>query len=134
MKRVFPLLVLMVATLAAHVFAQTPKTLSVANASVTKTWTIIGYEVVVPDPLNPQNGSIGIRLSLVTKLGTEVLSTEQKSATCSGPANMTALMADADKRVRDLMTKGDQSAYYNGTRAALYAWLQANGHIAADAK
>jgi len=114
--------------------AQTPKAVTVDNARVTKTWTIVGYEVSVPDPANPLNGSISIRVQLVTKLGAEVLTTESQTVTCSGPKQVAALVADMEKRVRDAITAGDKSPYFNGTRAALYAWLQANGHIEKDAQ
>lgn len=127
-------LVVLALLLAAPAVAQTPRSVSVTNATVEKVWTLTGYSVSIPDAANPQSGNIEIRFSFMTKVDGATLVTEQRSATVSGAAAMLALLSDISTRVATAFAAKDPNAYYSGTRAALYAWLQANGHIEAEAQ
>lgn len=123
------ILVLLVALAGVSLQAQTPRSLTKANANVSETWTLTGYEVHIPDAAQPLSGSIGIRFQRsVTVDGVAVL-TESRAATISGPPAMLAIMTAIDTEVRALIAAKDPNAYYSGTRKAFYDWLQANGHI-----
>jgi hypothetical protein len=114
--------------------AQTPKARTVENVSVVKTWVITGYAVDIPDAANPASSSMLIKFQVTTTLDGEPITTEARSVSVSGQAAMLAFMTDVSTRVAAAIAARDPNAYYTGTRAALYAWLQANGQIDRDAK
>jgi hypothetical protein len=113
-----------------------PRELTVAQgADVTKRWTITSYSVLAPALPPPQDGSASLQFTIETLIGGVVQVTERGSSAVSA-AKFYALWADVGARLQTMVTGGADfaTAYHDATRDAMYAQLQADGIIPAEAE
>ena len=108
----------------------TPKILTATGASIVTSWAVVGYDVrlTVVDADHPPTIVIRYQRSVRTN-GGAMMDDPVQSVTIRGATAVAAVIADLEMRTASLTAAKDPSPYYNATKAALYAYLQAHGAI-----